>query len=309
MSLAIVGNLNLDLKTSPLPAGPALLADGETSAGEIYETLGGGGANTALAAARLGLGVTLVAAVGDDALGRRLAAFLSACGVTPRLALKPAATGRSLALSYDNHQRHFVSHLPSAALLTAGDIDLPTLVAAGCRQLYRADPWFAPAMTAEGNRELLAAARAAGLTTALDLNYDPLWRAGRADPEVRRRLAAMAEVLPQVDELHGNARELGFFSGRSDWPAAAAWCLERGAGAVVMHLGAAGSAAVTASGVVRVAAEPVASVVGETGSGDVFTAAVLAGAGRDWPARLAAGNAAAARHLAGLTEFAPRLAD
>ncbi|HYV28337.1 MAG TPA: hypothetical protein VFA77_12440, partial [Candidatus Eisenbacteria bacterium] len=52
-SLCIVGNINRDIKTSPLRAGEHLFNDGETSVASIAETIGGGGANSACAAAAL----------------------------------------------------------------------------------------------------------------------------------------------------------------------------------------------------------------------------------------------------------------
>ena len=48
--VAVIGNVNLDIRTSPIPASERLFADGETSVAEIYETLGGGAANLAVAA-------------------------------------------------------------------------------------------------------------------------------------------------------------------------------------------------------------------------------------------------------------------
>ncbi len=47
--IAIIGNINLDVKTSLIGAGNGILADGETGVDEIYESVGGGGANTAVA--------------------------------------------------------------------------------------------------------------------------------------------------------------------------------------------------------------------------------------------------------------------
>ena len=88
--IAIVGNVNLDLKTSPLPASPAILADGETSAAEIYETIGGGGANTAVAAAAMGGRMHFCGCIGGDALGDHLAWYLKHLGITTHLAAKPA---------------------------------------------------------------------------------------------------------------------------------------------------------------------------------------------------------------------------
>ena len=45
-AIGIVGNLNVDYRTSPIAAGAAILSDGETAVGIIEETLGGGAANT-----------------------------------------------------------------------------------------------------------------------------------------------------------------------------------------------------------------------------------------------------------------------
>ena len=89
--IAVVGNLNLDYRTSPIPAVPAIMSDGETSVSEISETLGGGGANTAAAAAALGGQVHLIASIGDDSLGRRLEQHLKSMGIQTTLARKPAA--------------------------------------------------------------------------------------------------------------------------------------------------------------------------------------------------------------------------
>jgi ribokinase len=74
--IAIVGNVNLDIKTSVIPAGQGILADGETSVAEIWESLDGGGANTAVAASRLGGVVHFFACVGSDGLGARIEAAL-----------------------------------------------------------------------------------------------------------------------------------------------------------------------------------------------------------------------------------------
>ena len=39
--IAVVGNINLDIKTSAIAATDGIMADGESSVGEIYESLGG----------------------------------------------------------------------------------------------------------------------------------------------------------------------------------------------------------------------------------------------------------------------------
>lgn len=306
--IAIVGNLNLDYRTGPIRAVPSMMSDGETGVSEIYETLGGGGANTAAAAAALGGRAHLVASIGNDSLGRRLEAHLAAIGVAPSLARKDAPTGRSIALTWDHHQRHFLSCLPSSAWLSEQDIDLPCLYAAGCRHLYRADVWFAPRMLEGGNLRLLRDAQSLGMETSLDVNWDPAWSSGDRDA-ISWRIESLARVLPHVSFAHGNERELCRFSGEEEAGLAVKWILDRGARAVILHRGARGCAAFTSDGkVVEIPARTVSQAVCETGTGDVFTAAFLLLPDLPLRERLAACAEVAARHLEGSMTLLPRLA-
>lgn len=176
--LAIVGSICRDVKIAAIDAGPHLLEDGETPTAGIVETIGGGAANSALAAASLGAHVRLGGKVGDDPLGQRLERALVRRGVTSLLHRDPnLATGSSVVLSYRNGRRHFVSCQPNNYSLALGDIDQEMLTDA--RHLLRADVWFSEPMLAGGNALLLQAARARGVATSLDINWDPYW--GSAD--------------------------------------------------------------------------------------------------------------------------------
>ena len=124
-SLCVVGNINRDIKTSPFPHGEHLFRDGETSVSSIIETIGGGGANSAFAAASLGGRVTFLGKVGDDPLGERLGRALVKHGIAAHLAKdKLAPTGTSIALNFESGQRHFVSCLPANESLACADLDL-----------------------------------------------------------------------------------------------------------------------------------------------------------------------------------------
>ena len=306
-AVAIVGNLNLDIKTSPIPAVSGILCDGETSVASIYETVGGGGANTAVAAAIMGGRVHFCCPVGQDALGRRLVAFLQSVGVEVHAAWKAVATGRSIALTWDTHQRHFVSSLPNNALLEEADIDLDALAKAGCRHLYRADVWFSKPMLHGGNGSLLRRARRLGMQTSLDINWDPLWNTGRTNPIVGERIAALRDALPDVSYVHGNERELGFFTGADDMREGAQLLREWGAEAVVIHRGAQGCAALTPEGWCEVPANPVTRIVTETGTGDVFTSAFLLRGELPLAERLRQCALTAAQHLQASPNYIPAL--
>ncbi len=306
-AIAVVGNLNLDLRTSPIPPSPSILSDGETSAERIVETVGGGGANTAAAISALGGRPHFCCAVGNDELGQRLVRFLEARGVCVHPAVKEVPTGHSLALTWTTHQRHFVSSLPNTHLLEESDVDVQMLVRHGCRHLYRADVWFAERMLPEGNTSLLRRARQAGMETSLDINWDPQWGEGADSAQGRQRREWLAATLPWVTFVHGNERELAVFTGGTSTAESVRLLRSWGAQAVVVHRGANGCAAATAEGWIEVAALPVTRMVNETGTGDVFTAAFLLAEGLPLQERLRAGASAAARHLQGAQDLLPPL--
>src|SRR5262249_9930730 len=127
-SLCVVGNINRDLKTAPLLASDHLFRDGETSVSSIIETIGGGGANSACAAASLAARVAVLGKVVTDALGDRLEHTLIQHGVKVRLARDcHHPTGTSINLAFDNGQRHFVSCLSNNESLAFDDLDLSAL--------------------------------------------------------------------------------------------------------------------------------------------------------------------------------------
>src|SRR4051794_41871280 len=79
MIVVVVGAVNVDL----VVVAPTLPGPGETVVGGGLQTFGGGkGANAAVAAARAGASVKLIAAVGDDDHGRAALAELEAEGIS-----------------------------------------------------------------------------------------------------------------------------------------------------------------------------------------------------------------------------------
>src|SRR5215470_16760631 len=81
LKVLVVGSINMDLvvETETFPR------LGETLVGSAFATHPGGkGANQAVAAARLGAGVTMLGRVGSDAFGRELRAELAHEGIDTR---------------------------------------------------------------------------------------------------------------------------------------------------------------------------------------------------------------------------------
>lgn len=271
--LCVVGSVCRDVKAAPLPAGDHLFRDGETPTEFIVETVGGGGANSALAAARLGAEVRFAAKVGADRLGEQLEASLRRGGVTSFLRRDPQVrTGSSIVLSFAEGTRHFISSQPNNVSLAFSDLDLAMLD--GVEHLLRADIWFAEPMLAGGNARLLEAARQRGVGTSLDLNWDPLW--GHADAaRLAVRKEAVRQLLPLVQLVHGNIRELNRFAESENLAVTLQRLTAWGAGAVVVHMGAAGAGFYAEGKLTAVPCVPVPRVVHTAGSGDLLSLIVI----------------------------------
>jgi sugar/nucleoside kinase (ribokinase family) len=277
--LAIVGNICRDVKMGAIRPGRHLLEDGETPTAFIAETIGGGGANSALAAAALGADVRLGGKVGADSLGQRLEQSLARRGVTTFIRRDPqVATGNSIVLSYESGCRHFVSCQPNNDSLAMADID-PAMLS-GAQHLLRADVWFSEPMLAGGNEELFRAARARSLATSLDINWDPHWGSADAATMVRRK-ESVRRILPWVDLVHGNVRELSQFADSNDWDATLEQITAWGAGAIVIHLGADGAGYYDRGQLTVAPAIPVRQYKNTAGTGDLLSVCMMLLHGRD----------------------------
>jgi ribokinase len=128
--IAVVGSVNLDLvaRSERLPR------PGETVTGATFSRIPGGkGANQALAAARLGAEVRLVAAVGQDAFADEALAALSAGGVELEVARLDAPTGVAL-IVVDAAGENTITVAPGAnALLDAVPFELADADAVLCQ--------------------------------------------------------------------------------------------------------------------------------------------------------------------------------
>jgi sugar/nucleoside kinase (ribokinase family) len=309
-SVCVVGNINRDVKTSPLQAGDHLLRDGETSVSSIIETIGGGGANSAFAAAALGARVSFAGKVGDDSLGARLERTLLGHGIASHLAKDPAhCSGTSIALTLDNGHRHFVSCLPASAALTFEDIDLHSLD--GVQHLLRADVWFSEAMLFGGNERLFQAASERGIPVSLDLNWDPQWGHAPAE-QIKARKLAVRNVLPLVTLAHGNARELMEFTEAADLEDALRRLARWGVKAVVVHLGARGAGYYQDGSLLIEPPAPVRTLVNSAGTGDVLSVCMLLlHHCSEIPVseRLRRANDVVAQFMEGRLDLIPRLGD
>jgi len=271
--LAVVGSANLDLTVRV----PRLPLPGETViGGDLVRGLGGKGANQAVAAARLGAEVTLVAAVGDDADGEGICERLGAAG-----------------LDLTGVRR--LDGVPSGVALiqVRGDGENTVTVSAGANARLELTPESARAvggahavllqLEAPVGAALAAARTATGLVV---LNAAPLPSPGSAAAgELGGLLAEVDVLVVNEGEATGLLPPGGTAADGPDgdrWVAVARALRDLGPSTVVVTLGADGAVAVDDAGAHRVEAFEVAAV-DAVGAGDAFCAelAVSLAAGRD----------------------------
>jgi ribokinase len=242
--IAVVGSINLDVVVA-VERHPA---PGETVVGgDRQELPGGKGANQAVAAARLGAAVALVARVGADAAGERLRDGLVAEGVDVAHVVTDADAPTGMALiAVDGAGENTIVVSPGAnARVGAGDVD-------AAREVLAAAPVTLLQHEVPGDA-VAAAIAAAGGTVVLN-------------PAPARALVAAVDVLVP------NRGELEALAGRGGDPVELARGLER-ARAVVVTLGAEGAVVVQGERAERIAS-PRVQAVDTTGAGDAFCGAL-----------------------------------
>ena len=243
----------------------------------ICLVIGGSAAITAVAAARLGLSVALVAAVGADPAGEFMLGQLAAEGVdvTAVAVRGQLPTGMTVALSRGG-DRAILTSLGAVASLTAGDV--PGALLARARHVHASSYFLLESSLGPGLAGLLAAARAAGATTSLDTNWDPSGRWG--DEHLAAAMAQADVLLPNEAEALRLARTLrpaGAAGLDGETGLAGAARLLAGAGRrLVVKLGERGALCLDGPLEQRVSLAPV-TPVNATGAGDCFNAGLIAG--------------------------------
>ncbi len=264
----------------------------EGSEGQLVEAIrmspAGTAGGTAVVLSRLGATVRSYGAVGDDPVGDTLLALLAREGVdTAGLVRTDAAqTSASVLPVRPNGDRPAWHCIGANGAFTLDH--LPDDLLDGIDHLHLGGPEF---LGGEAAGRLLARARAAGVTTSVDV-------LAPGDPDM---LAWIADALPHTDHLLPNDEQVLGFTGAADLAAGARALLEHGVGHVAVTQGRRGALVAGPDGVVEIPAYAV-DVVDTTGCGDAFSAGYLRGLslGRTPAAAAALGCATAAQVAQGL---------
>jgi sugar/nucleoside kinase (ribokinase family) len=297
--LVVVGDCNPDVLVLGDDVTPRF-GQREQLVGRISAVIGGSAAITAVAAARLGLRVALVAAVGDDPAGSLVLGQVAAEGVdASAVAVRAGApTGMTVALSRGDDRAILTA---TGAITTLTPADVPAALLARTRHLHVSSYFLVEDSLGPGLGALFAAARAVGVTTSLDTNWDPAQKWG--DDRLRAALAETDLLLP-------NEAEALRLSGRAALTSAVQVLTATGS-RLVVKLGPRGALCVDGARQHHVRL-PEVRPLDTTGAGDCFNAGLIAGLlrGLGLARATALGCAAGAASTRGVggTESCPDLA-
>lgn len=266
IDILVIGEINPDIVISdpdPVP----VFGEVERVVRSIGMTVGSSSAIFACGAARLGLRVAFVGVVGDDVFGRFMLDEMAARGIDVSACMVDPArpTGATVILSSGRDR----AMLTAMGTIGALDVErVPESLLARARHLHLGC-FYLQETSRDRLPAFFAAARARGLTTSFDTNWDP---AERWDGGVR-------EMLRSADIFFPNEVEATRIAGVRD-PEDAARVLAvggrpDGGPIVVVKRGAAGALACRGDDpIVRIGAMPV-EPIDTTGAGDAFGAGFL----------------------------------
>ena len=185
-----------------------------TQVGQAAMCLGGSVGNAGLAMKKIGLDVTLLGKVGDDAFGRLMGSLLAEWGAGGLIVDPASDTGYTLVLAVPGSDRIFLHNPGANDTFTAEDIPWETIPDAAV--FHFGYPTLMRRMHEDGGEGLLAMfrrAKAQETATSLDLtSVDPASPAGKTDWQ-----ALLTRVLPETDFFVPSYEELCFMLDREKW--------------------------------------------------------------------------------------------
>jgi hypothetical protein len=282
-----VGNAVADILARPVdhlaPPGTSQRLD------DVVLGPGGNTINTGIALARLGVGVRIAAALGDDRFGQFLRERVRAEGIddSSLVTLSGAKTSTSIVLVQTTGERRLL-HLRGVSAHFS-DQHLDWRLVAGARLFHYASAFALPAFDGPPLERTLKRARELGCLTSVNICWDVQGR----------WLQLLQPALAHTDFIFPNREEGQQLTGESEPAAIARHLCSRGVKTVIVKLGAGGCFVKSPGGFITspgFAVDPVDT----TGAGDCFAAAFLAALCRGYSMAEAARFANAAGALATL---------
>lgn len=286
----VIGGANVDIKGHA----PGPYIGGTSNPGEVMLAAGGVGRNIAENLARLGVAVSLMTVLGDDANGQFLRTSCAAAGLDLSLTITShESTGTYLAiLNHDGEMMSAVSDMRGIEQLNrhhlsaaAGQLAEADMLVADCNIPVDCLEWLAEFSSARGKRLLV----------------EPVSVAKAEKLKIIVQATAVFAVTPNIQQIEALTRDSG--------EAALASLHRMGFANIVLHRGSAGAIAYDGDRLTWIDAVQVESILDVTGAGDAAVAGLVCGLldGFDLATAARLGQCAAALKLSSLQSVAAGL--
>lgn len=198
--ILVVGELNIDLILNGIQKEPEI--GKEILADTMTLTLGSSSAIFASNISTLGSKVAFAGKIGNDSFGNLVINSLKEKNINTEnvFVSKDKVTGASIILNYDN-DRAIITHLGAIACLSADDISDELL--ANAKHLH-VSSIFLQENLKKGIIQLFGKAKSLGLTTSLDIQWDP---AEKWDINFEELLPLTDIFLPNKQEITALTKE------------------------------------------------------------------------------------------------------
>jgi sugar/nucleoside kinase (ribokinase family) len=281
--ISLAGTLVADIMARPIGDWPK--NGNVVTIEEIEVQPGGAVANTGQILERLGVPVSVHAAVGSDNLGQITRSLVESWATRSGIqTLAGRRTTATIVAVGEDGDRNFINAPGACDQFRLSEAQIDEDVRLGARALHVGYALILPAFDGETMKRALRRAKEAGLLTSLDVTYfdSPLW-------------PTLLDLMPEVDVFCPSLSEAEAITGKSGATAAAEALEQAGVKQFIAVTNGSHGAAIRVPGqaVENLAALP-AKAIDTTGAGDAFIAAVLAAwyRGLDWRTAARAGIAA-----------------
>jgi sugar/nucleoside kinase (ribokinase family) len=127
LDLTVIGDVNVDILTSPISSYPK--KDSMISVKNIEMEVGGGSAHFAMVASKLGLKTRMIGMIGDDVFGHFILKDMEKFGIDSRIkTCKNANTGVSIGIHFKDGSRSLFEYSGTNELFSRKDFDLKNIV-------------------------------------------------------------------------------------------------------------------------------------------------------------------------------------
>ncbi|MYC96999.1 MAG: carbohydrate kinase family protein [Caldilineaceae bacterium SB0661_bin_32] len=241
----VIGTCTVDLFVSNLAAMPRSEGDEFTVDSLVFHddplrtSLGGNGANSAYALARLGAEANLVGGLGEDHLGDWMASQLRDARVDMRCVKRYPGMGTATTLILSDREQNRLAFHHEGANRAVDGSSVDSALVRSSDMLLLTSYSIMPGLRPHGAVELFRAARRSGTRTAVDIGP------AIGEPAL---LEELRPLLACTDYFICNEHELAVCTGGAELTTGMAAVLEGGAGCVVIKRGAEGAVVLERNG-------------------------------------------------------------